>query len=1122
MDVPPAAPPVVAVIVTCDPGRWLEDCIRTLRAQDYPNLSVLVIDAASAEDPTPRLAGVMPSAFVRRLPRRSGFAAAANEVLEVVQGASHYLFCHDDIVLAPDATRMLVEEAFRSNAGIVSPKFVDVDDPERLLAAGTSADKGGVLVDLVERGELDQEQHDAVREVFAAPAGCMLVRADLFATLGGFDPAMCLAGEELDLSWRAQVAGARVIVAPAAVVRHREVTLRGWRGVDGALNGDVHVIGERVAGRVSAGRVTEGRVTAGRVIGGRPLPAVAASGSGVGVDDTLAGARETARLRAVVKNYGIWQLARILPQLLLITMAQAVASLMTGHLRQARSVVRPWWNTLVSLPGLWRPRRAVRRVRTVSDRELRGRQSRGHARIQAGMARVVHRPPELDPAAAAGAYSWRTDLGFMATVGVALVAVIGFGSRHVVGGHLPLVAGLIRFPSPTALWRELTSGWRGTGLGSSSPAPTALALLAGAGTVVGGHMGLLQRLLVLGLVPVGGAGAYHLAAGFGLGRARWVTVVAYVANPLPYDALANGHWAGLVAYGGLPWIVAVLVRTSHLPPFARSPGKVGAAVGNAVASGSGFGALSLGLVLAVAGAFVPALVPLTVLVAVLMGLGSVIAGGVRVLWRPLVLALVGGAIAVVLLLPWSAEYFSLHGGWAMLAGATGAPGHGLAIGSLLRFQTGPVGAGPLGWGLLVVAALPLVIGGSWRWAWAVRLWAVALGGWALVWVGRRGWLGLALPDPEVILAAALVALALCAGLGAAAFVTDLRGYHFGWRQVVSSLAAVTAVLAVLPVVGAAANGRWYLPARGVDSVLSWLPTNAGGDYRVLWLGDPAVLPIPGWSLRPGLAYATSNNGLPDATVAWPGPASAATARLADAVELAERHQTGDLGRLLAPMAVRYVVVVTRGAPSPEQAPVRAVAPSLLDGLASQIDLGRVDSDPSVTVYQNNDWVPIRSTLPPSAGPIVAGDLLAARRADLSGATPALARSSSPTTSQGQAQAGGRLLLAEAPSGRWVLTVNGRQAQRSAAFGVANLFVTPRSGTAVLHYQRDPGAAMSLALEGGAWFVAVAALLVLWRRRRRPAVDGRDEPPPTPVAVATPSVLAEPGHEPGQLMDSVRS
>src|SRR5581483_10587048 len=153
-NVPEVAPPVVAVLVTSDPGPWLEDALTALAAQEYPNFSVLVIDDASGEDPTSRVAAILPTAYVRRLATRQGFAKAANQVLEVVEGASLFLFCHDDVAPDPDAVNQLVEEAFRSNAGVVGPKLVDWEAPECLLQVGMAVDKTGVPAPLVERGEL--------------------------------------------------------------------------------------------------------------------------------------------------------------------------------------------------------------------------------------------------------------------------------------------------------------------------------------------------------------------------------------------------------------------------------------------------------------------------------------------------------------------------------------------------------------------------------------------------------------------------------------------------------------------------------------------------------------------------------------------------------------------------------------------------------------------------------------------------------------------------------------------------------------------------------------------------------------------------------------------------------
>src|SRR5580658_25094 len=112
------APPVVAVIVTCDPGPWFAETLRAFASQEYPELSVLVLDAGSSEDPTGLVATELPGAFVRRLGVNKGFGASANEALTMVEGASHFLFCHDDVAPAPDAIHLLVEESFRSNAGV--------------------------------------------------------------------------------------------------------------------------------------------------------------------------------------------------------------------------------------------------------------------------------------------------------------------------------------------------------------------------------------------------------------------------------------------------------------------------------------------------------------------------------------------------------------------------------------------------------------------------------------------------------------------------------------------------------------------------------------------------------------------------------------------------------------------------------------------------------------------------------------------------------------------------------------------------------------------------------------------------------------------------------------------
>ncbi len=140
----------------------------------------------------------------------------------MVEGATFLILCHDDVEPDPDAVRVLVEEAYRSNAGIVGPKLVSAEDPGVLLEVGRAIDRFGAPYTGIEPGEFDQEQHDGVRDVFYVTTATMLVRVDLFEQLGGFDPATFPGAEDLDLCWRARLVGARVLVAPDARVAHRE------------------------------------------------------------------------------------------------------------------------------------------------------------------------------------------------------------------------------------------------------------------------------------------------------------------------------------------------------------------------------------------------------------------------------------------------------------------------------------------------------------------------------------------------------------------------------------------------------------------------------------------------------------------------------------------------------------------------------------------------------------------------------------------------------------------------------------------------------------------------------------------------------------------------------------
>ncbi|WP_432428728.1 glycosyltransferase [Salinilacustrithrix flava] len=1060
----PAAPAVVAVVVTRDPGPWLEQAVDALAAQDYSNLAVLFIDAASDTDPTPRIARALPNAYVRRLDEDRGFGASANQVREIVDGAAFFCFLHDDAAPEPEAIRTLVDEAVRSNAGIVGGKLVQLDDRRRLLQVGESVDKTGERSTVVDPGELDQEQYDAVRDVFVVPGGCTLVRADLFEAIGGFDEGIDLLNDDLSLCWRAHVAGARVVVAPDAVIGHAEA------------------LGERSDTSLRRQRLIRHR------------------------------------LRTMLVCYSRWHRVRVLPQAAFVAVLEIVYSVLTGRRRQAQDVIAAWrWN--------WRRRGEIRALhqkvegfRGVPDAEIRRFQVRGFSRLNAFLRGTSSRGASPSDRAEG---AWRRfvaglrsgELRWPVIAWAITILIVAFGSRHLIQRPIATVGGFLPFDEgPGELFDSFLSGWRTTGLGSSSPAPTAFGLLAGAGALLFGAMGALRQVLLLGSIAVGLIGAYRLLRPAASPRAQAVALVVYGAIPVAYDAVADARWGSLAVYAATPWLLGQLGRAAGWAPFGAVDGDAGPGVRRPDLVGR---VASIGLLLALVAAIDPAVLPVFAVVIAALALGSAIAGAPHGVLRLLVGGLGGVAVAVVLHVPWMLDFVLPGARWEQVVGHAGVA-ETPTLGSLFRFDVGPVGGSLLALGFPIAATLPLLIGRGWRFDWAVRAWTVALTLIGLTWAGGDDRLPLALPPAETMLAPAAASMAIAAGLGVVAFEVDLRQYHFGWRQVASIVAGVALVIGAVPTMLDAGNGRWYLPGGDLESTFGFLEEEEPG-FRVLWIGHPDVLPLPGHGLdlpdgdeptSDHVVYATSQDGLPGITDGWPGSEDGPTRLIEDALVLAARGETSRLGRLLAPMAIRYVVVPSASAPRPLGG-VQRPAPAQVTGtLADQLDLAAVPVNPAYTVYRNEAALPSPAMIPATAGSGTAFEVTAG---DLVGAEPVLSARVAPTTWTGDVPAGARIHHASAASDRWELLVEGRPAPKTKLFGWAQGFEPATSGDATLRYDTAPVRYGVLAFQALFWLVAIHFAR---RTRRRDPVATTS---PTRVTPATPAAPAESVVEPADWL-----
>jgi len=1016
-DALPAVPAVVAVVVAGDRrGGRLAATLAALEAQDYPALSVVVAVDPADERIRARIAASHPRALIRPRPESAvTFAAAADEAARAVEGAPFLCFCHDDVVPDPGAVRLLVEEAYRSNAAIVGPKLVAADRPEVLLEVGCAIDRYGVPYTGIEPEEVDQEQHDAVRDVLFVSHSFMLVRADLFADLGGFDPATAPGSDDVDLCWRARIAGARVVVAPDARVAHHESSSLETRGRHGGIRGD-----EAAAVR--------------------------------------------ARVRMLRKAWSRLARLRILPTAAILGFAEAAGLLLTGRLHRARRLAAGWISALVRPGDVRSARAAMSGLRRVDDGDLAHLMVRGSARLRT----YAHRIHAGERLALVGTRTRdRVNdashrLGRVpGTIAAGLGVVLAFGGRDLLTGRVPEVVGFRAWPGVGEAWSTLTGPWRATGLGRAAAADPVFGLMAALETALLGHGGIARSLVIGGALPLGAFGAYRLVRRLAAAPVAGVAAaVAYVAYPVGRNSVWLGAVGPLVCFALAPFLAAFLFAGGRTA-LRSGPARVRVAAAAA-------------LLLAVMGAAWPPALAFAVVVASVTVLALPFAGDVALTRRVVIFATLATLGAALLTLAW---LLTLPGADAATLGLL--PRVPLGPLEVLTARTGRAGAGLAPYGILVAALVPLALASGSRLAWAVRGWTLAAVSFAVAWLPGRLAPDLAVPAPEGVLVGAALGLAIAAGIGAAAVIDDLHRHHFGWPQLVAAASIAGLAVGSWGLLADTPSGRWGLGATDWPSTLSWMGEQPpAGGFRVLWLGDPTILPAdPQVVGRTG--YALTADGAGDARSLWAAPATDADRVVGRAVAAAEAGRTVRLGRLLGPAAVRYVVLTRRAAPG--RSPVGAPDPALEAALVRQLDLELVQASPGGVVYRVAAPVPARAVVrgappdvsdPDSLVGVLRSDNRGARGVDLTdGSTPPVGP--------------GSLLWSASADPGWQARSDGRTLVRSEAAGATNVFRVHRRESVAVAFSGNAARLLPLLLQIAAWPV----LLLLWfaaRRRQRRA------------------------------------
>lgn len=213
-----AQPLVTVIVVTLNNLNLLINCLRSLYAQDYAAMEIVVVDNGSDDDIAGMVSAEFPKVRMIRLDKNHGFAGGNNRGIEMAQG-EYVALINNDAVASPTWLRSLVETAESdSKIGAVASIVIDGHRPEVLDSCGVGIGLDGMSRQAMRKmpvPELIQPQ-----EVLLFSGCACLLRMEALIAVGLFDEDFFAYCEDTDLGLRMRRVDWKIVVAPNAYVEH--------------------------------------------------------------------------------------------------------------------------------------------------------------------------------------------------------------------------------------------------------------------------------------------------------------------------------------------------------------------------------------------------------------------------------------------------------------------------------------------------------------------------------------------------------------------------------------------------------------------------------------------------------------------------------------------------------------------------------------------------------------------------------------------------------------------------------------------------------------------------------------------------------------------------------------
>lgn len=210
-------PPLVSVVVlSYNRPQYLEQALKSIAAQTYPNLEIIVVDNPSpASEEIRTMATKHPGIRFVPMGKNAGYAGGMNEGICRALGEYIYL-TEDDMATGPEAIAAMVDYMERDpQAGIVSG--IHYNDRGALVHGGGFIRLGSTYSQfLIGRDTPEPPSLDGPFCATYATGAMMLLRRSVIERLGAFREDFFMYFEDVELCTRYIAAGKTVVIVPTA------------------------------------------------------------------------------------------------------------------------------------------------------------------------------------------------------------------------------------------------------------------------------------------------------------------------------------------------------------------------------------------------------------------------------------------------------------------------------------------------------------------------------------------------------------------------------------------------------------------------------------------------------------------------------------------------------------------------------------------------------------------------------------------------------------------------------------------------------------------------------------------------------------------------------------------